>query len=89
MDINGPGVTEDAGLFGINIHRANENHRSINVDKWSAGCQVLQNRPNEHIHRQKVFEGDWDYFMYLVTKFVENFGQHISYTLINEVNLTK
>lgn len=32
---------EDTGLFGINIHRANELTDSINIDKWSAGCQVL------------------------------------------------
>ena len=31
----------DTGYFGINIHRANEKGTSINVDKWSAGCQVI------------------------------------------------
>ena len=34
---------EDTGLFGINIHRANESTESKNIDKWSAGCQVLNN----------------------------------------------
>ena len=33
----------DTGLFGINIHRANETATSVNIDKWSAGCQVLAN----------------------------------------------
>ena len=33
----------DTGLFGINIHRANPNLISKFVDKWSAGCQVLNN----------------------------------------------
>jgi hypothetical protein len=33
----------DRGLFGINIHRANENFASKFIDKWSAGCQVLNN----------------------------------------------
>jgi len=33
----------DTGLFGINIHRANETATSVNVDKWSAGCQVIAN----------------------------------------------
>lgn len=33
----------DKGLFGINIHRANENMISKFIDKWSAGCQVLNN----------------------------------------------
>lgn len=33
----------DTGLFGINIHRANEKFTSKLIDKWSAGCQVLNN----------------------------------------------
>jgi hypothetical protein len=33
-------VTE-TGIFGINIHRANEKMVSKLIDKWSAGCQVL------------------------------------------------
>jgi hypothetical protein len=33
-------VTE-TGIFGINIHRANPNAVSKLIDKWSAGCQVL------------------------------------------------
>ena len=36
-------ATLDTGLFGINIHRANETAISKFVDKWSAGCQVLNN----------------------------------------------
>lgn len=32
---------EDTGLFGINIHRAGAVVESVQVDKWSAGCQVL------------------------------------------------
>ena len=32
---------EDTGLFGINIHRANPSAVSSIIDKWSAGCQVL------------------------------------------------
>jgi len=32
---------EDTGLFGINIHRANPNAISSLIEKWSAGCQVL------------------------------------------------
>ena len=34
---------EESGLFGINIHRANESAESKNIDKWSAGCQVMNN----------------------------------------------
>lgn len=32
---------EETGLFGINIHRANQARASVQVDKWSAGCQVI------------------------------------------------
>lgn len=35
------GATIDTGIFGINIHRANALRASIQVDKWSAGCQVI------------------------------------------------
>lgn len=35
-------ITE-TGLFGINIHRANPSAISQLIDKWSAGCQVLNN----------------------------------------------
>lgn len=35
-------ITE-IGMFGINIHRANETMISKLIDKWSAGCQVLNN----------------------------------------------
>ena len=31
----------ETGKFGINCHRANPDGASQNVDKWSAGCQVL------------------------------------------------
>ena len=36
----------DHGLFGINLHHASALHRSSQVDKWSAGCQVIAN-PND------------------------------------------
>jgi hypothetical protein len=36
-------ATTDTGLFGINIHRANASWTSKFVDKWSAGCQVVNN----------------------------------------------
>jgi len=35
--------TEDVGMFGINIHRANPSVTSVLIGKWSAGCQVLNN----------------------------------------------
>lgn len=33
----------ETGLFGINIHRANPSAISTIIDKWSAGCQVINN----------------------------------------------
>lgn len=33
--------TDDTGMFGINLHRANSVRSSARVDKWSAGCQVV------------------------------------------------
>ncbi len=35
--------TTETGLFGIDIHRANPSFISQLVDKWSAGCTVLNN----------------------------------------------
>jgi len=37
----------DIGLFGINVHRASETAISKFIDKWSAGCQVMNN-PKEY-----------------------------------------
>lgn len=31
---------EETGFFGINLHRTNKELVSVQVDKWSAGCQV-------------------------------------------------
>ncbi len=42
-DIAEETAVTDTGLFGINIHRANEKAISRLIDKWSAGCQVLNN----------------------------------------------
>lgn len=36
-------ATIEKGIFGINIHRANDKFTSKLIDKWSAGCQVLNN----------------------------------------------
>ena len=36
-------VIEETGFFGINCHRAGQKSESHQVDKWSAGCQVLAN----------------------------------------------
>ncbi len=61
-------VTE-TGIFGINIHRANPNLISKLIDKWSAGCQVLNN-PKQ--------------FNELLTKCKQSGLTHFTYTLLNE-----
>jgi len=33
--------TVEEGFFGINIHRASSRRESPEVEKWSAGCQVI------------------------------------------------
>ena len=40
----------DTGVFGINIHRASkyEGKKSTNIDKWSAGCQVIAANDDWH-----------------------------------------
>ena len=60
----------DTGLFGINIHRSNPSAISSIIDKWSAGCQVLNN-PTD--------------FKYLITQ-CENSGlKDFTYTLLKEI----
>ena len=61
---------EDTGLFGINIHRANESAESKNVDKWSAGCQVLNN-PKQ--------------FKELIQACIKSGKKSFTYTLLHEL----
>jgi hypothetical protein len=65
------GVREK-GLFGINCHRANEKNRSIQVDKWSAGCQVFSD------------PDDYRIFLAICQKSVENWGNSFTYILLDE-----
>ena len=60
---------EDTGIFGINIHRANELVASKNIDKWSAGCQVL-NDPKQ--------------FRALLDKCEASKKKYFTYTLLHE-----
>ena len=64
--------TVDEGLFGINIHRATkwEDRKSSQVDKWSAGCQVI------------AANNDWRKFLGICEKAKEVWGNNFSYTLI-------
>lgn len=61
----------DTGMFGINMHRANENAVSINVEGWSAGCQVWAS------------PGEFSYFMSLINKAFQKGQKYFSYFLTN------
>jgi hypothetical protein len=41
-ELDATGNEEDQGLHAVNIHRANRERASTRVEKWSAGCQVMQ-----------------------------------------------
>ena len=61
------GAVEE-GLFGINLHRSGEGRASTRVDKWSAGCQVLQD-PDQfaflvRLCDRQVKKHGWDAFTY-------------------------
>ena len=61
------------GIYGINIHRATsrEGGKSVQVDKWSAGCQVI------------AANSDFKLFMEVVNKAAKVWGNSFTYTLIN------
>jgi len=68
----------EEGIFGINIHRATryEDKESIQVDKWSAGCQVIA-----------AFNA-FRLFMTILYKAREVWGNNFTYTLINSKDIT-
>ncbi len=61
---------EETGMFGINFHHAGTD--SVQVDNWSAGCQVF-----------KRLE-DFNNFMTDCRKARDNWGNSFSYTLLKE-----
>ncbi len=65
------------GHFGINIHRATARagKTSTQVDKWSAGCQVIANND------------DWHEFIKVCYKAKEVWGNNFTYTLIESKNI--
>mgnify|MGYP003648218004 FL=1 len=65
------------GLFGINIHRATkwEGKKSTQIDKWSAGCQVI------------AANDDFNLFMEICHKSRAIWGNSFTYTLINSDDL--
>ena len=65
------------GLFGINIHRATkyEGKASTQVDKWSAGCQVI------------AANDDWHCFLDICQQAREIWGNNFTYTLIESKDI--
>ena len=67
----------DEGLFGINIHRATKwgCKKSSQVDKWSAGCQVI------------AANDDWHEFMDICRVAKDKWGNWFTYTLIESKDI--
>ena len=65
------------GIYGINLHRAtaNEGGKSTQIDKWSAGCQVI------------AANDDFKLFMELAYKAKDLYGNSFTYTLIESKDL--
>ena len=69
-ELNTNGTEEDSGLHAVNIHRANRIRASTQVEKWSAGCQVMQDPDH------------FDFFMTLCGRGANKFGNSFTYTLL-------
>lgn len=67
----------DEGIFGINIHRATgrAGGKSIRVDKWSAGCQVI------------AANDDWHVFLDICQSAREIWGNSFTYTLLESKDI--
>ncbi|WKD48339.1 hypothetical protein [Microbulbifer spongiae] len=65
----------EGGLFGINCHRASASHTSQQVDRWSAGCQVLANPL------------DFALLMALCERAAPHWGSQFTYTLLEASDL--
>jgi hypothetical protein len=64
------------GIFGINIHKAGSRiEGSTQIDKWSAGCQVLSK------------ESDFNKLMELAHKASALYGKSFTYTLIESKDI--
>lgn len=74
-DLNEENVHE--GIYGINIHRAtaNEGGKSTQIDKWSAGCQVI------------AANADFKQLMELANKAKDLYGNSFTYTLIESKDI--
>lgn len=69
------GTVLDTGMHGIALHRAGEFVKSILVDKWSAGCQVVA-APNEFAQLMNLAHGH-----------AEKFANAFDYTLLHDVDV--
>ena len=67
--------TPQIGVYGINIHRADAHQPSVEVGKWSAGCQVLQDPDH------------FGFLLVLAERGREKFGNSFTYTLLEEWDL--
>ena len=67
----------DEGIFGINIHRATKwaGKTSTQIDKWSAGCQVI------------AANDDFRLFMEIANKGKDLWGNSFTYTLIESKDI--
>ena len=67
----------DTGIFGINIHRATSRagKKSSQIDKWSAGCQVIASND------------DWHKFLDICQTAREIWNNSFSYTLIESKDI--
>ena len=76
-DLNEENIEE--GIFGINIHRATkwEGKKSTQIDKWSAGCQVI------------AANDDWEEFMSICRNARDSWGNSFTYTLIESDDIEK
>ena len=65
------------GIYGINIHRAtsSEGGKSTQIDKWSAGCQVI------------AANADFDKLMEVVNKAATIWSNSFTYTLITSSDI--
>ena len=68
----------DEGLYGINIHRATKyaGKKSSQVDKWSAGCQVIASND------------DWHCFLDICQTARDKWSNNFTYTLIESKDIS-
>lgn len=76
LELDTDGASEQQGLHAINIHRASRVRASTRVEKWSAGCQVMQDPDH------------FDFFMTLCERGAHKFGNSFTYTLLESDDIS-